>query len=340
MEMAESEDWRVFTEAREAFENVLQADLHNGSMVVHLATSLPDTQVPEYARLSLSNDMIHEFLSVYNGFLADYRRGWQKKDIELVPYDPERDTGEHVVEWIYLPHNELITSEIEPLAHDSLTVITPKRMADKQFTSKLRFYSATVNPWLALDHPLIFYRRYSASKVLGTSLIGAWWDGNGVFDRLPGAVFLFDRDVDCIQYGQILFIFRQYDFHLLFQFEEAIRDSAVQTLERIRKRIPISNYDEFVRDSQKPLSKLLKLRHINQQDYLDEISIDDLERVIEERGIPVTIEQIDGVKHVRYDPEHKWDLLALLDDDHVRSRMARRDYQSHKKSPVSSRKAK
>lgn len=327
-------------EAAQAFDAMTQAALNNGNVVAFIATSQPDVIVPRYARLSLSSKMVSEFLWVFDEFLKEKRKEWNERDLQLIPYDGRSETDEHIVEWIYLPRHELLREELEPLENHVAELVTPNDMKNRKFTSKLRFYAAKADPWPPLEHPLVIYRRYTASKVLGTSLFGAIWDGNNVYDRVEQAVFLFDREIDCVQYGPWLFIFGQHNFHLDFKFEEAMREAAKQTLDRIRKKVPISNYDELLRDCQKPLTKLLKLRHISQQDYLDEITMEDIERVIADRSLPISVEKINGVKHVRYDPTDKWELLSLLDNDHVKAVLVERNYRSHSKSPLPDKKTK
>lgn len=336
---AESNERGSDAEAAQAFDTMTQAQLRNGGVVTFLATSRAAEVVPSYARLSLSGKMIGEFLIVFEEFLQETRKKWRERDLQLIQYDGRSETDEHIVEWIYLPQHELLRTELEPLGSHISDLVTPKDMKNKKFTSKLRFYAAKVDPWLPLDYPLVIFRRYTSSKVLGTSLFGAFWDGNNVYDRVEQSVFLFDREVDCIQFGPWLFIFGQYNFHQAFKFEEAMREAAKQTLERIRKKVPISNYDELLRDCQKPLSKLLKLRHISQQDYLDEITMEDIERVIADRSLPISTEEINGVKHVRYDPTDKWELLSLLDNDHVKSILIERNYRAHQKSPFPDKKS-
>lgn len=208
-------------------------------------------------------------------------------------------------------------------------------MKDKHFVSGLRYYAARVRALYEETSSLVFYRQYNQSKVLGVSLIGACWDGKEEYDQVQGSAFVFDMSVDCVQVGNLLFIFNKYNFHVMFRLEELIRGVAQETVSRILARIPIVNESQFELDCQKPLSKLLKLRNLGRRPYLDSITMEDLERVIEARGLSITtVKEANGEKRLVYDHSNPWALLTLLDDDHVTGDLTNLPYEAHSKSPV------
>lgn len=299
-----------------------------------MASSREGTPIPTYARLGLSIPMANEFAVVFDTFLRDYAKLWRRQDVKLAPYNAARGQEEHIVECLYLPDYEMVQSQLMPVSTDSSSRISPKDMRDKEFVSGLRFYAASARAWYGDEEPIVFYRVYNSSKVLGYSLFGAFWDDGQVYDRLDRSAFLFDKNVDCVQAGHHLFIFNKYNFHVMFRVEELVRDVAMAALERIRKRIRISNFEEFVRDCQKPLSKLLKLRNIGQRPYLDQLTIDDLERTIRAKRLPIKVETTtDGERAIQYEPNDKWTLIKLLDDDFLWSDMTKSEYDAHSKSP-------
>jgi len=323
-------------------DEVLSTPLQNSAAVVHLAVSQASTITPRYTRLGISESMAMQFSTVLNTFLGRYAKLRARGGLELIAYDAsQRPESDHVVEWLYLPAYRNLSAQVSALTEDQTSRVAPRDMRDKRFVSSLRFYSATVRPWLSPEKQIVAYRMYNASKVLGNSLFGVVWTGRDQeYDRLQESAFLFDLEFDCVQLGDHLFIFHQYNFHTIFRMEELIRPVAEETLQRIRKRIPILGFEDFMRDCQKPLSKLLKLRNIGLQDYLDEITIDDLERTIREReDLQVEIVDVEGERGLRYDPARPWDLLNLLSDDHLFSSMTNRNYLSREKSFVSKRKS-
>jgi hypothetical protein len=63
------------------------------------------------------------------------------------------------------------------------------------------------------------------------------------------------------------------------------------------------------------------------------------ERIIdfaEERGIPIDTEEVEGERELvfRRDPQRRWRILKVLDDDYRHSSLTDTDYEANSKSPM------
>jgi hypothetical protein len=98
-------------------------------------------------------------------------------------------------------------------------------------------------------------------------------------------------------------------------------------LERIRQTIPIANFDEFADDCQNNLVKLTKVRSIMNKPYMQNVTMDDIKKVIARRNLPIHFTQVAGHELLVYDSADPWVLLRLLNDDYLTSLLTGRDYE-------------
>src|SRR5260370_8344608 len=82
---------------------------------------------------------------------------------------------------------------------------------------------------------------------------------DGVYDRITEPMFLFDHNIDCVSYDNIIFIFKKENFYEIFRFFEMIRKVAKATLDTIRATVPILTFEQFARDCRGHLAKPKRL---------------------------------------------------------------------------------
>lgn len=70
--------------------------------------------------------------------------------------------------------------------------------------------------------------------------------------------------------------------------------------------------------------------------YADAMTTEKLIAFAEERGIAIDTEESAGVRRLVFlpDPQHRWRILKLLDDDYLRSSLTELDYEVNSKSPM------
>ena len=163
--------------------------------------------------------------------------------------------------------------------------------------------------------------------MLGRSRVFAMIFSSDVYDRVTEPMFLFDHYIDCISRGDSMFVLKKENFQGLFRFFEMVRKVARETLDSIKVRVPIQNFDEFARDCEGHLAKLMKLKNIAGKSYWGKITMNNIKNVIARNNLPVQIVEADGKQMLRYDPTNKWILLKLLDDDYLWSQMTEQSYE-------------
>ena len=95
-----------------------------------------------------------------------------------------------------------------------------------------------------------------------------------------------------------------------------------------------SNFEEFKKACEGHLQMKAKLKNIANKPYLKTVKIADIKRVLKEfPHLGVEIEEKDGKESLVFDPENKWALLRLLDDDYLGSRLTGEKYEVTGKRP-------
>ena len=128
----------------------------------------------------------------------------------------------------------------------------------------------------------------------------------------------------------------KYNFYLIFKFLDALEETGEKVLEFLRLRDFIHNFDRFRRDCMGNKTKLLMLKNISMQTYLQTITIDDLERNINDFPLEIDIEikRINGKKKLLYNHGRPWEILHLLNDNYVNSPMTSASYHARSKRGV------
>lgn len=310
------------TAAKTAFERILGLDLSECEVTVCLASSLKDEVVPHFERLLLSRELTETFRSVAAYTQAHKRKEYSGGNLILRSHTHESQPAAHEVEYLELPAYASIMEQIGPLSALADVEIF---QADEKFVSGIRFYVIAVQP--PQGDPVYFFRAYSQKKMLSRSRFFAMVFSDGIYDRVTEPVFLFDHFVDCISSGGMMFILKKDHFQEIFRFFEMVRKVAKETLETIRATVPIQNFEEFARDCEGHLMKLVKLRNIAAKPYWGKITMENIKKVIKRNNLAVQIVRTGPTEMLVYNPADKWLLLKLLDDDYLLSLMTEQTYE-------------
>src|SRR6185503_13920015 len=194
------------------------------------------------------------------------------------------------------------------------------------FLASLRFYVIVVQ--LGKADPIYLFRSYTSKKELGRStFFGALLSG-GQFNRVRQPLFLFDHFIDCLSCRSDMFIFQKNNFQTIFRFFELVAQTAQATLETIKARIPISNFEGLEEASQSNIAMLTKLKNIAGKPYLERITMKDIKKVLKAfPKLQVKITRENGKEKLLYDPTDRWAILRLLDDDYLNSIMTGQHYE-------------
>ena len=104
----------------------------------------------------------------------------------------------------------------------------------------------------------------------------------------------------------------------------------------------IHNFRQFKNDCLKNKNKYRLLSKVYFKPYFLNLTVDHLEKIIDEYELPVKVEFV-GSSHQKkllYSPGQRWELLHLLDDQYFTSSMTNIPYQARGKNEVKRRAAK
>ena len=311
---------------KEALAEVLKLDFGSCEVQICMAGVNEEDQVPEFQRVVISKDVAGEFRGIVEKVFVKRNKDLEKGDLVLHNYDPGTKLDSHEVELLDLSKHQSIKNQIGALSDlEGLEGFS----ADNEFMSSLRFYVIVLRP--KTGEPIYCFRTYSPKRELGRSPLLAVVFKQGHYNRFTDRLFLFDQHIDCICQGKRLFIFKKDNFQKIFQFYELLLKTAKETLEIIKERIPIDNFDEFERACEGHLQKVAKLKNIASKPYLEKIDMRDIKKVIKKYNLPIQTIGKGKSEKIHFDKSDRWAILRLLDDDYLESVMTGTSYEANSK---------
>lgn len=308
---------------RDILKAILTLDLARCGIDVCVASGQADDVELDYRVIQQTRGLEQKFREAIDEALTEYRKGLASGDLELQSFNVGEPQGEDEIDYLNILPYDSIRQRIEPCRHPLDLPHFAHR--DRDFVAHMRFYAVRAQPPREAE-PVYFYRVYGASKMLSQSPFFAMLWQNDLYRDLTEPTFLFDRHIDCISYKEEMFILNTYNFHQMFNCEE-FEKAALLTLDRLEKKDFIHNYTRFRQDCLKDKNKILKLCKISASTYLDDLTIEDLHRMIRQYRLPIPIEIVGGKKKMVYNPRGKrWAILQLLNDSYARSAMTNTDY--------------
>jgi len=275
-------------------------------------------------RLNLHDELASDFLTTVKEALPP-------EDTRFIPYDPG-----YTPEWNQMAYLEITEGT---LIADLVTELSQVQQAglfqeDEEIIDSLRFYGIVISP--SARRHAVFFRTYSPTKELSRKPGFAALFSRGHFDKVKSKIFLFDRQVDCFAWDGYLFIRNVTAFQRIFRYYEELRAKADDTITTILSRIPISNADAFRAAGTQQIQMMSKLAQIARKPYLEQVTIQEIERTITEFQLDVQIVRENGRKKVLFEgtPSKRWLILKLLDDDYLGSIMTNQKYEVNSKSPL------
>lgn len=311
------------TEPRAILQKIFSLDLWQCNLEVCLASAQPDNTVPTFRRIHMSQRMADMFREAIVSALEPFKKGTQDRDIVLHDFTVDTVKPEHEIEHLDLSDYDTITRQIAPLAqYQGMSHFEDR---DRVFVERLHFHVILVQP--RQGQPVYFFRKYTHTQLLSESPHFAMrLLDKDLYDHVSEPTYLFDRHVDCISCGDNMFILQKNNFYAIFNFIEELEKVAKQTLELLRQKDLIYNFDRFAHDCEQDQNKILKLKNISMQPYLNTITIEDLERTIQQYDLKVPVVTVGGKKKVQYESKDRWGILNLLDDVYLDSAMTSASY--------------
>jgi hypothetical protein len=322
---------KVASKAVAAFRLALNANMADAKTGLNLClASVPDKGAkPAIQRVPIAIALGNELKDLIGKTLADRADDLRSGDMEFRPYDPMAKLDSHQVEVLELKHHPAIREQVTLLGP---MAALPDFAEDEAFIEGLRFSVVVIEH--ATAPPISIFRTMNPKKELQRSKFIGIILAKGHFDLLRDRVYLLDRGIDCMSVDGFMFIFQKANFHLIFQFYEEIVRKAQETLEVIHERDIIDNFDEFEGACLGHQQKLAKLCNIATRPYLATVTVTQMKAVAREFGRSITFRKVGGKERVVFDPSDKWEILRLLDDDFLASKLTGLKYEVNSKRAV------
>ncbi len=300
---------------------ILSLDLKQCDVEVCIAAGDPDSKEYRFQRINKSSKLAQKFCEAIEEALKDYRKNLDEHDIELREFAADTVKPAQEVEYLNILPYDSIKKQVEPVEH--YLDLPDFDHKDRDFIKKMRFYVMRVQP--PQGPSINFYRHYSPSQMLSQSPFFAMLLHGGIYEDLDEPTFLFERHIDCFSCEEHMFILQKHYFFQIFDIKE-LEKIARETLNFLERKAFIHNFERFKKDCLNDKIKILKLKNISTQAYMDTLTVDDLHKTIQHYKLPIQVDLVNGKKKLVYNPKERWAILHLLDDAYGTSPMTRYGY--------------
>jgi hypothetical protein len=297
--------------------------------VATIARAKNKADPPEARILNLSGDAEQQFRKIIdNAVGADLDPlKWTLKKFDPI-YKPE--PGGVEIEWIKLDKVPAVGQASDRL--DNLAGLAGFDGSDSAYIGRLAYWGAAIGDE---DDRAYVFRRLSASAELKRKRSTAMVLRSGTFHLVEDKIFLFDEEIDCVVYGNYIFVLRKRDYRSIFEQMKQVFEKARSAANDLHAKLPISNFSEF-QDACGTDSRLAdKVLAVRGRTYFDELSYTKVKPVIEEFSLDIpTAKDKDGQIELtfRSAPDERFRILRLVDDDYLRSSMTDIRYEVNSKS--------
>jgi Domain of unknown function (DUF4868) len=275
--------------------------------------------------LNLARDAESFFRDVIESAAIGRLQGSQLQRLDPV-YKPEPD----VIEWVEVAQVPAVRAARE--RYTNLSPLNPFAPEDDAYKRRLLFWVGVLTD--AQGRRAHFFRSFSASAELKRKRGAALVSKEGTFTKIGEQIFLFDDSIDCFVFGKFLFILRKNDYRRIFDQLEEVRRQALKAAAQLNAKVPIANFEAFAKACSAQAGMADKLLAVQKRDYFERLSFQMLEPVIDEFSLGIPVEMRSGSPHLVFkgEPEHRWRILRLVDDDYLRSSMTDHKYEVNSKT--------
>lgn len=219
-----------------------------------------------------------------------------------------------------IPH----PSRFEPLFTDTdIGQITTYEENYPEFQS----YRLNVNPTIT------GFKRFTRRQIVEAEEHFRMYSDDGEYSQFEEDLVTLPDNFDCIFYDGELIVLNPNNFESIFDYFETYLVHADEILTTIGESdINIRNYDEFVDSILDDRRALRKMEEIESIGLYDEITQSDVEEVVQTYDLSIDVyDSGDEWEIVIPDLRNKWDVIRLLNDDHLISDLTEDRYQVYGK---------
>lgn len=262
-------------------------------------------------QVQVHEDVTEEFVEHYKKVVQDVI-----DDTALVSYVPGYKPANHERTYVTLADHDGIAA-----VFDQISVLLHRAAMfteDEDAIAKMRFLCTEVGP---REERAFFLRKLTRGSELTRSKWMALLLQDGQYDKLQQPVLVFDGKVDLIVWDGYVYVLSWYTFEQLLGDQPEARQTVADIVTQLNDRVPVHNFDEFLEACQEQLQMRLKVLALEGREYLDNVTTNDVKRVAEEYGVPLTFEtDADGNEKVVFEtpPNRRFNLIKILENSCVR----------------------
>jgi len=305
------------------------AELAQASVSGVMLITAKKNKPPEVSQLSTTDRVLPSLNDVVRNAALSIT------DCELIDYGPATTTADGQVMWLptsEVPLMQAIVDESADLA--GMPVFDPDRT--KLDLLRLAAMQATGNTTSA-----VFVQALGKNQIVAQSSRIGFIIRTGIIDLPPDGdnILLLSRDIAAISVAGIVFFRNRAAFDRLFGYLEEAREQAEATFRSVTSTLRIKGYDEMATAVSGDTHMMGKIASIQQKldkypQYKDALTMTNIlkfitdhpECAIEVSGIGNTAELV-----YRNDPQHRFKILKLLDDDYLMSELTTFEYEANSK---------
>jgi hypothetical protein len=282
---------------------------------------------PELRALSLADDAEQFFADVIVARVAEQLdpMAWSVKKLDPL-YKPEPDE----IEWQRLDALDPVTYAVDKL--ENLSALVPFDGTQEAYKKRLSYWAAVLTH--EDGRQAFFFRSFSPQSELKRKRGAALVSRQGTFSVVEETIFLFDDQIDCFVFGDYVYIVRKRDFRRIFDQLAAVLRRAKKAARDLHAKVPIANFADFEQACGTDSRLADKVLAVRQRDYFEQLSYVMLAPVITEFSLNIPTQQVDGETQLvfRSEPDQRFRILKLVDDDYLRSSMTNHRYEVNSKT--------
>lgn len=253
----------------------------------------------------------------------------------LVQYSPGRKPDEHELVWVRVDEVPELESVIATAGQEA-----PLELFDVRSDEAKRLRLLIVALQVPNPGNILFIKETSIRAQLNRSHKLAAVLSGAAYDKLTSDVLLFDTSFDAIVTNGLVLIANQRAFERALGFLDLAGPAAHQTFAAITAQLRIKNVAELAAAVQSDPNMIAKLRGIQEKmsrnaGYGAAMTMGNIIPFISKRpDLNIEVEGVKGKEELvfRSDPQHRWQILKLLDDDYLLSELTQTHYEANSKS--------
>ena len=281
----------------------------------------------------LLNDKVQEnFRKIYLSKISSLNKKLHK--LRLGKYSPTNKSDDILYitssSTEYIPKNGSENSLIQ-INKDTVPIIKDSELAS-EFYERIWGYIVVFED--ENKSYLRVFSRYASGKILRKSRLNGLFIKNGSFTKIDRDIFKMDYKIHCFLLDNSLIILHKKSFEELFKLEKKFKEESEEVLEDIiEKNIKISNWEDFKEKCCDNIIMMRKLSNIKSKGYYKKINFEKIKKMKQNYKLSFSINESE--KSIIYNNYQEiWDILALFDDDLLKSELTQNRYEARSKKEI------